>query len=57
MINSIERLRNLCDIIISMGFSQAVNDQEIKELIARLEALISEEMRLLRERESSSDWE
>ena len=40
-----------------MGFSQAVNDQEIKELIARLEALISEEMRLLRERESSSDWE
>jgi ribosomal protein L5 len=56
MINSIERLKNLCEIMISMGFSQAVNDKEIKELILRLETIISEEMKLLRERESSSEW-
>lgn len=57
MINSIVRLKNLCEILISMGFSESVNEKEIKVLIARLETIISEEMKLLKERESSSEWE
>lgn len=57
MINSIVRLRDLCEIMISMGFSESVNEKEIKELIAKLETIISEEMKLLQEHESTSDWE
>lgn len=56
MINSIVRLKNLCEIMISMGFSASVNEQEIKALIVRLEEIISEEVKLLEERESVSDW-
>jgi len=56
MINSIVRLKNLCEIMISMGFSDAVNEKEIKDLIEKLEAIISEEINLLKERESSSEW-
>jgi len=56
MLKSIVRLRDLCEILISMGFSESVNDKEIKKLILNLESLISEEMRLLRERESQSDF-
>ena len=57
MINSIVRLRDLCEIMISMGFSESVNEKEIKELIAKLETIISEEIKLLEEHESTSDWE
>ena len=57
MINSIVRLKDLCEILISMGFSESVNEKEIKEIIARLETIISEEMKLLKEHESTSDWE
>jgi len=57
MINSIVRLRDLCEILISMGFSESVNEKEIKEIIARLETIISEEMKLLKEHESTSTWE
>jgi len=56
MVNSIVRLKELCEIMISMGFSEAVNETEIKELIGKLESIISEEMALLKERESTSDW-
>lgn len=56
MINSIVRLKNLCEIMISMGFSEYVNEKEIKNLIEKLETIISEEMKLLKERESTSDW-
>ncbi|HKI51851.1 MAG TPA: hypothetical protein VJ995_07240 [Geothermobacteraceae bacterium] len=55
MLASIVRLRDLCDILISMGFSETVNEKEIKRLIASLETIISEEMKLLKERESMSD--
>lgn len=57
MLNSMVRLKNLCEIMISMGFSESVNEKEIKDLIARLEGIISEEMKLLKERESTSEWE
>jgi hypothetical protein len=57
MINSIVRLKELCDILIGMGFSESVNEKEVKQLIARLETIISEEMELLKEHESTSDWE
>ena len=57
MIKSIVRLKDLCEMLIGMGFSEAVNEKEIKEIIARLETIISEEMRLLKEHESTSDWE
>lgn len=56
MHNSIVRLKELCEIMISMGFSESVNEKEIKELIGKLETIISEEMKLLKERESVSDW-
>ena len=55
MINSIVRLKDLCEILIGMGFSESANKQEIKELIAHLENLLDEETRLLKERESLSD--
>ncbi len=55
MVDSIVRLKNLCEIMISMGFAESANEKEIKHLIASLEAVISEEMKLLRERESMSD--
>ena len=55
MIDSIVRLKNLCEILISMGFTESTNDKEIKHLIASLETFISEEMKLLQERESMSD--
>jgi hypothetical protein len=55
MLTSIVRLRDLCDILISMGFSESVNEKEIKRLILSLETIISEEMQLLKERESMSD--
>jgi len=55
MIDSIVRLKNLCEIMISMGFNETANEKEIKKLIADLETIISEEMRLLKERESMSD--
>lgn len=57
MKNSIVRLKDLCEMLISMGFSKSVNEKEIKELIARLEDIISEEMKLLKDHESSSEWE
>ncbi len=57
MINSIKRLKDLCEIMTNMGFSESVNEKEIKQLIEKLEIMISEEMRLLKERESVSDWE
>jgi hypothetical protein len=57
MINSIVRLKDLCEILISMGFSESVNEKEVKEIIARLETIISEEIKLLKEHESTSDWE
>jgi hypothetical protein len=57
MINSIIRLKDLCEIMISMGFSESVNEKEIKKLIASLETIICEEMELLKERESVSDTE
>jgi hypothetical protein len=57
MINSIVRLKDLCEVLIGMGFSEAVNEKEIKEIIAKLETIISEEMKLLKEHESTSDWE
>lgn len=56
MVNSIVRLKELCEIMISMGFSESVNEKEIKELIGKLETIISKEMELLKERESVSDW-
>jgi hypothetical protein len=55
MTESIVRLKNLCEMLISMGFSESVNDKEIKKLIASLENIIYEEMKLLKERESMSD--
>jgi hypothetical protein len=55
MIDSIVRLKNLCEIMISMGFTESANEKEIKNLIASLETIISEEMKLLKERESMSD--
>jgi len=55
MIDSIVRLKNLCEMLISMGFAESVNEKEIKKLIASLEAIIFEEMKLLKERESMSD--
>ena len=57
MINSIVRLKDLCEILISMGFSESVNENEVKEIITRLETIISEEIKLLKEHESTSDWE
>ena len=57
MINSIVRLKDLCEILISMGFSESVNEKEVKDIIARLETIISEEINLLKEHESTSDWE
>ena len=57
MINSIVRLKDLCEILISMGFSESVNEKEVKDIIARLETIISEEIKLLKEHESTSDWE
>ncbi len=57
MINSIVRLKDLCEILIGMGFSESGNEKEIKEIITRLETIISEEMKLLKEHESTSDWE
>jgi len=57
MINSIVRLKDLCEMLIGMGFSESVNEKEIKKLITRLETIISEEMALLKEHESTSDWE
>ena len=56
MLNSIVRLKDLCEIMISMGFSESVNEKEIKHLIAKLEKIISKELKLLEERESNSDW-
>ena len=41
--------------MISMGFTESTNEKEIKHLIASLETIISEEMKLLKERESMSD--
>jgi hypothetical protein len=55
MVESIVRLKNLCEIIISMGFAESANEKEIKHLISSLESIISEEMKLLQERESMSD--
>lgn len=55
MINSIVRLKNLCEILIGMGFSESANEQEIKTLISHLESLIDEEIQLLKDRESLSD--
>ena len=55
MINSIVRLKNLCEMLISMGFAESVNEKEIKKLISSLETIIIEEMKLLKERESMSD--
>lgn len=55
MVESIVRLKNLCEIMISMGFTESTNEKEIKHLIASLETIISEEMELLKERESLSD--
>jgi hypothetical protein len=52
MINSIVKLKDLCELLISMGFSESTNEQEIKEVIASLEKLIEKEVELLRERES-----
>jgi len=57
MINSIVRLKDLCEILISMGFSESVNEKEVKDIIARLETIFSEEIKLLKEHESTSDWE
>jgi len=57
MINSIVRLKDLCEILIGMGFSESVNEKEVKDIIARLETIISEEIKLLKEHESTSDWE
>jgi hypothetical protein len=57
MINSIVRLKDLCEILIGMGVSKSVNEKELKEIITRLETIISEEMKLLEEHESTSDWE
>ena len=57
MINSIVRLKDLCEILISMGFSESVNEKEVKDIIARLETIIYEEIKLLKEHESTSDWE
>ena len=55
MVESIVRLKNLCEIMISMGFAESANEKEIKKLITSLETIISEEMELLKERESMSD--
>jgi len=55
MVESIERLKNLCEIMLSMGFAESANEREIKHLISSLETIISEEMKLLRDRESMSD--
>jgi len=55
MINSIVHLKELCELVISMGFSESANEQEIKQLIASLEKILDEEVQLLRERESLSD--
>lgn len=55
MVESIVRLKNLCEIMISMGFTESANEKEIKHLILNLETIISEEMKLLQERESMSD--
>ena len=57
MTNSIVRLKELCEMLIGMGFSESVNEEEIKKIIARLETIISEEIELLKEHESTSDWE
>lgn len=56
MKDSIVRLKNLCEILISMGFTDTPNEKEIKKLIADLETLISKEMERLKERESMSDF-
>ncbi len=55
MINSIVRLKDLCEMLIGMGFSDSANEQEIKALISHLEILIDEEIQLLKDRESLSD--
>ena len=55
MINSIVRLKELCEIVINMGFSESANEQEIKHLIASLEKILDEEIQRLRDRESLSD--
>ncbi len=56
MKDSIIRLKNLCEILISMGFTETANEREIKKLILDLETMISKEMELLKERESMSDF-
>ncbi len=55
MKDSIVRLRNLCDMLIGMGFTESVNEKEIKKLIKELETVIYREMELLKDRESMSD--
>ncbi|MDT8419755.1 MAG: hypothetical protein RQ754_04935 [Desulfuromonadales bacterium] len=55
MIDSIVRLKNLCEMMIGMGFSESANEEEIKHLIASLETIIIEEMKRLKELESLSD--
>jgi hypothetical protein len=55
MINNIVHLKELCEILISMGFSESANEKEIKKLIANLEAIVDEEIELLKERESMAD--
>jgi len=55
MKESIVRLKNLCEMLIGMGFTESVNEKEIKKLIANLETIIYKEMKLLEERESMSD--
>ncbi|HKJ05025.1 MAG TPA: hypothetical protein VJ974_05455 [Geopsychrobacteraceae bacterium] len=56
MKNSIKRLKNLCEIMISMGFTESPNEKEIKKMILELETTIAKEMELLKERESISDF-
>lgn len=55
MKESVVRLKNLCEMMISMGFAESANEAEIKKLITSLETIIYEEMKLLKERESMSD--
>jgi len=41
---------------VTIGGTEVI-EVEIKEIITRLETIISEEMKLLEEHESTSDWE
>jgi len=43
MVESIVRLKNLCEIMISMGFTESTNEKEIKHLIASLETITTKE--------------